>query len=425
LIREGRTVAEDDLSAPLGQGKREKRRWTMPAVLPRAVAGLLALSIVVFLGWTLLNDAPFGGEPIATVPANLYADGAGSNPPKLGNARPSAASDAEHVDRADGPATAPRPEPTPDSNVITIIDGTSGKRQDVVIPRQSDDQSTPLEQRLAEPSRYGPLPRIAQDGTRPANAFARPAKAQPANAARIAIVVTGIGISVSNAANALAKLPPAVSLALTPYGSDLQRLAARARDGGHELLLQVAMEPFDYPENDPGPQTLLTSLAVGQNVDRLHWQMSRFQGYVGIANYMGARFTASEQALAPVLREAAQRGLIYVDDGSSPRSRASQIAGANNLLFAKADLVIDAVPTGADIDQALRRLETTARERGSAVGVANALPALIDRIAEWAKAAESRGVSLVPISAIAGRQLAEDGGQRTDNKRQTMDVRKQ
>ena len=63
------------------------------------------------------------------------------------------------------------------------------------------------------------------------------------------------------------------------------------------------MEPFDYPDNDPGPQTLLTSLTPEQNIDRLHWLMSRFQGYVGIVSYMGARFTASEPSLAPVLRE--------------------------------------------------------------------------------------------------------------------------
>ena len=129
--------------------------------------------------------------------------------------------------------------------------------------------------------------------------------------------------------------------------------------------------------------------------------MSRFQGYVGIANYMGARFTASEQALAPVLRETAKRGLIYVDDGSSPRSLAGQIAGANNLPFAKADVVLDAVPNAGDIDNALGAPRSVARERGMAVGVASALPVAIERIAQWAKAAESRGILLVPISAVA------------------------
>ena len=179
--------------------------------------------------------------------------------------------------------------------------------------------------------------------------------------------------------------------------------SSRARGEGHEVLLQVPMEPFDYPDNDPGPQTLLTSLDAAQNIDRLHWLMSRFQGYVGLANLMGARFTASEPALSPVLREAAKRGLIYVDDGSSQRSLASQIAGANNLAFAKADVVIDSVPSVADVERALGRLETIARERGVAVGITGALPAAIERIAKWAKAAESRGVLLVPISAVANK----------------------
>jgi polysaccharide deacetylase 2 family uncharacterized protein YibQ len=192
-----------------------------------------------------------------------------------------------------------------------------------------------------------------------------------------------------------------VTLAFAPYAPDLERLTARARGDGHEVLLQVPMEPFDYPDNDPGPQTLLTTLGADQNVDRLQWLLSRMQGYVGIANYMGARFTASEQSLAPVLRETAKRGLIYLDDGSSPRSLASQIAGANNLPFAKAEVVLDAVPTPVEIDRALARLEAMARERGVAVGVTTALPVAIDRLAKWSKAAESRGFVLVPITAVA------------------------
>jgi len=223
------------------------------------------------------------------------------------------------------------------------------------------------------------------------------------NAPRIAIVVGGLGIGSTATADALGKLPGVVTLALAPYGSNLEQIAARARGNGHELLLQVPMEPFDYPDNDPGPQTLLTSLEVAQNIDRMQWLMSRFQGYVGIANFMGARFTASEQSLGPVLREAAKRGLIYLDDGSSQRSVAGQIAGASNLPFAKADLAIDAVPNPSDVDRALGRLETLARERGVAVGVASALPVSIERIAKWAKGIEGRGVTLVPITAVSNK----------------------
>jgi polysaccharide deacetylase 2 family uncharacterized protein YibQ len=131
--------------------------------------------------------------------------------------------------------------------------------------------------------------------------------------------------------------------------------------------------------------------------------MARMQGYVGVASLMGSRFTASDQALSPILREVAKRGLIYVDDGSSPRSVASQIAGANNLSFAKAEIVLDKLPTPKEIDQALARLEMTAREHGSAIGYATASPATIARIGEWAKKLNGRGFQLVPISMVTAK----------------------
>ncbi len=413
----------DDLSAPLGQGggrgksdkSKRSNKWlaAVPIMGLRVLAAVLGGFAVVFLGWVLFADAPLGGEPMAVVPANLHVSAVGPETRPIDEAAArTAVADHERPNRYDGPplaggqpaAPAAPAATAPGSNTVTIIDGSNGKRQEVVIPGQSADKSAP-DQRFAEATRSGPIPRIAADGTRPADAFAQPVRplADRPNAPRVAIVVAGLGISAIGTSDALAKLPGPVTLAFAPYGADLDHLAARAREGGHELLLQVPMEPFDYPDNDPGPQTLLTSLNAGQNVERLHWLMSRFQGYVGIANYMGGRFTASEAALAPVLREVAKRGLLYVEDGSSPRSQAGQMAGANNLPYAKADLTIDAVPTSAEIDHALARLEKTARERGVAVGIASALPGAIERIAVWAKAAENHGILLVPISAVAAR----------------------
>jgi len=194
------------------------------------------------------------------------------------------------------------------------------------------------------------------------------------------------------------KLPPAVTLAFTPYGSDPGKLVERARAQRHEILLQVPMEPYDYPDNDPGPQTLLTSLGADQNIDRLHWHLSRFQGYVGLANFMGARFVASDAVMQPIIREAAKRGLGYLDDGSTPRSVAGPLAEGQAMPFAKADVSIDAAPTSVEIDKALARLEDLAKQRGLAIGMASALPVSIDRIGIWAKTLESRGVMLVPLT---------------------------
>jgi hypothetical protein len=183
-----------------------------------------------------------------------------------------------------------------------------------------------------------------------------------------------------------------------PYGSDVAALATRAHDQGHEVLLQVPMEPFDYPDNDPGPQTLLTTLAPEQNLDRLYWHLSRFQGYAGIANFMGARCVVTDAVMQPIVREAAKRGLGYFDDGSAPRSVAPSLAAAQAMPFARADLSIDAVPTAVEIDRALAKLEGLARERGVAVGTASALPISIERISVWIKALESHGIMLVPLT---------------------------
>ena len=395
-------MPSDELNAPLGRDKEKQaaarpRRFGAPQVL----AGLLALSGLVVAGWAMLVNDPLGGEPVAVVSTKAKP---GDKPVAAGS---------EHRDGA-APASASadvKIPPPADSKTVTIIDGSNGKRQEIVIPGKPEAKPkpgvhsslAPIDRKLLEATPHGVIPVAAKDGARPATAYAQP-RALPAtkkDLPRIAIVVGGVGISAAGTADAAGMLPAAVTFALSPYGADLAKLAEHARGEGHELLLQLPMEPFDYPDNDPGPQTLLTSLPVEENIDRLHWVMSRFQGYVGVVSAMGARFTASEQALRPVIADAAKRGLIYVDDGASTRSIAGQIAGALNSPFAKTDVVIDAVPTPTEIDHALNRLEMTARQNGSAVGLASAQPATIERIAAWAKKVEDRGFVLVPISMVA------------------------
>ncbi len=399
----------DDLNAPLGQHTAKKKRFPLPSVLPKAIAGVLGLFIASFLLWAAVVDDPHGGEPSAVVAIDTGPAAAARQP------------SAQGTNPTRGPmplnaaAAPPRPAPAEGaakaagSHTVTIIDGTSGQRQEVPVAPGGDAMVAPdtlppaIDPRLLETTRHGPIPRIAPDGTRPSDVYARPPpKGQErSDVPRIAVVLTGLGVGSSTTAEALAKLPPAVTLAFSPYAIDVDRVVTRARGEGHEILLLVPMEPFDYPDNDPGPQTLLTSLSPEQNIDRLQWLMSRFQGYVGITNYMGARFTATDQAFAPILRETARRGLLYFDDGASPRSLASQLAGASNLPFVKAGITLDAVPTPEEIDRALAKLEGMARERGVAVGVISALPVSVTRLSRWSKGIESRGFVLVPISTVA------------------------
>ncbi len=398
------TMAVDDLSAPLGR-KPQRRGTSIRVPVPQIIAGALGLFLGVFVLWAAVGDDPFGGQPIAVVRIPPAPTAETSAPPDK-----AADPGARHYDgpKLQQPPADPQQKgaTAPGTTTVEIINGTTGAREQVTIPAP-DHGGEPsvgisVDPKFIEMTPLGPLPKIAVDGVRPADAFAQPISPIPGkpDAPRIALIIAGLGVSAKSTTDAIGRLPGPVTLAFIPYGSDSAQVA-RARAASHEILLQVPMEPFDYPDNDPGPQTLLTSLAPEQNTERLHWLMSRFQGYVGLIDMMGARFTASEQAFAPVLRETAQRGLIFVDDGMNPRSVAGRIAGANNLPFARADVVLDSVPTPEEIDRALARLEATARERHVAVGIASALPVSIAHIAKWAKSAASRGFLLVPITDVA------------------------
>jgi polysaccharide deacetylase 2 family uncharacterized protein YibQ len=394
----------DDLSAPLGQKTaRRKRRFRLPIAPMQALAVLLGLFLVTFAGFALFGDNPLGGEPVAhlavrTKPSEDKASAAPAPAPEHG---------APPAQKQAGPG---------EQRTVTIIDGSSGKRQDVVIgggeatdksarEKAEGDAVAPtvmagVDPRLLEQTRYGMIP-LATENLKPYSAYAAPAdQAKVVKMPVISIVIGGLGVGAAKTVDAIMKLPPAVTLAFTPYGADPTKLAERARAQRHEILLQIPMEPYDYPDNDPGPQTLLASLGAEQNLDRLFWHLGRLQGYAGIANFMGARFVATDAAMQPIIREAARRGLAYFDDGSAPRSVAAALAQSQAIPFAKGDVAIDAVPTAGEVDHALARLEDIAKERGFAVGTASALPVSIERIAAWTKGLEGRGVLLVPLTSV-------------------------
>ena len=364
----------DDLTKPLGLSppRRPRRRppWRVVA------AAVVAFVVVLGGGAWLFRAAPSGPTATAVI-----------NPPTA--AAPAA-------------PTAGKAAPAADSAGLTEVKpiGTLSEVGKVVIhdpaqPGVMNLASVPVAA-LVEDSNYGPLPKVAADGTRPLDAYARPAAAA-GDDARVAIVIGGVGIDADGSQQAIA-LPGPVTLALAPYGGHLKTTMADARAAGHELLLQIPLEPFNYPSTDPGLNTLTVDATAAKNTDRLHWLLSRVTNYVGVVNYMGARFTGETDAMTPVLAEVGKRGLLYLDDGSSARSQAMALAGNTPVL--RADVVLDADLTPAAIDEKLDQLRAIARQRGYAIATGSAFAVTIDRVAAFAAAAADRGVTIVPLSSL-------------------------
>jgi polysaccharide deacetylase 2 family uncharacterized protein YibQ len=385
----------DELNEPLGlaAGATAMPLAGVLRTAGQAALGAAALAAAIGLVTLARRGSPVGGEPFAVArieaaPARPAPEVAESVPepaaPAIASAGQVEAASGVKVTRGGGGGP-------PDARIIDVERSLSVRLDPAPDPR------------LAETSRYGPLPRIGADGARPFEVYARPVmfdrKLKPGGP-RIALMVGGMGLNAEGTEAAIAKLPGPVTLGFAPYGGGIEERAAEAREAGHETALQAPMEDFSGSAGDPGRRTLKTSVSDADNLDSLRWLMSRFTGYIGVVNHLGGKFTADTRELTPVLREIAARGLGYLDDGASPRSVAPDVAAALAMPSARADVVIDANPTPEAIEAALARLLDRARERGSAIGVASASPMSVELLARWTNGLESKGVALVPLSAL-------------------------
>ena len=240
----------------------------------------------------------------------------------------------------------------------------------------------------------------AADGRRPFDVYARPWSG--ARGARVAIVIGGLAVSQTGTQAAINKLPPEVTLAFASQGNSIGRWMQNARQRGHEILMQVPLEPFDYPSVNPGRTTLTVEASPQENIENLHWALARTTNYTGVMNYMGARFVAEPSAVGVMMAELGKRGLLFLDDGRlGTQSRAGRGPGRT---ACRSPLATRSSMTFRDrgaILKKLDQLEATARAKGFAVGTGSAFGTTVDTVTSWVNEAKKRGIEIVPISAVA------------------------
>lgn len=306
---------------------------------------------------------------------------------------------------ATGP-TAPATPPAPPTTAATPAPAAPAPAAPVPSPPATEVLALPPapDPGLIEHTPLGPLPRIGADGREPWRVYARPS--DPADPRpRVAIVISALGLSSAATETAIQGLPGAVTLAFQPYAEDIQRWVRLARAAGHEVMIDLPMEPLDFPVSEPGPQALFVELPPETNRTRLAWALSRTTSYVGVLNHMGSRFTTSRDAMLPVLGTLKQRGLMFVDARTSARSVGVQVAGELGVPRAINDRFLDAgEKSRVSIDARLAEVERIAREVGASLAIGHGYPVTIERVRVWAQTLTAKGIALVPATALIGRQ---------------------
>ncbi len=387
-------MSRDELRQPLKKRSLRQRLWARKPGSQQTVSGFVVVGFIGLAAWAVHTPYPYAGEPIVTVaiPAPEEIKTASTTAPE----ESAATGDGETVAKD----TAQDAEPN--------IQVEAPIQQDIYQTGSSIEVAPHRPLRVApvadliETSSIGQLPRIGSNNRKPSDVYARttPLGVIHSDSPKIAILLGGMGLNPKLTLQAIKDLPSDVTFAFAPYGDGLQAQVDKARANGHEVLLQLPMEPMGYPANNPGPKTLLADADAATNLDNLHWHMSRFSGYTGITNYMGARLLSTPAALLPVMRDIKSRGLIYLEDASTSLTASEDTAKQANLPLRHAQIVIDSDPTPQSIATALELLEGEAKTNGFAIGTGSGLEVTLDAVREWAAQLRGKGIILVPVSAV-------------------------
>jgi len=403
--------------------------------IPRALIGLIAASLVLIVliasvvGWLMISADPEADEKAKGSSQVIAALGPlQAEPPKAKpkQAQPEKAKPEHDAAKPADPDPAAKPaegdaaakpaagvadaKPAAGDTAKKDSAGEAGAKTPagkLVINKTIKEEKVEvaaIDPLLIDETTSGPLPKIAPDGRQAWQVYARPFKAPEGKSAKIAIVMAGLGLSKTQTLAAIQQLPGSITLSFAPYARDLGDWIAQSRAAGHEVLLELPMEPFDYPENDPGPHTLLTKLSTPDNIERLNWLLGRFQGYVGVTNFMGAKFTSNEQKLLPILQSLKDRGLLYLESKADRKSVAARVAKELKVPIVVNNRFIDREASRVSIDARLYELERISKSVGSAVGLAFPYPVTVERLSAWIATLEKKGFVLAPLSAIANSQ---------------------
>lgn len=222
-----------------------------------------------------------------------------------------------------------------------------------------------------------------------------------ANAPMIAIVIDDMGVDTRRAPRAIA-LPGPLTLSFLTYAHDLDAQTRAALDAGHELMIHIPMEP-ESNTVDPGPNVLRVEDSIETTLENLKWGLDQFDGYVGLNNHMGSKFTQNSAGMRAILEEIRERGLLFLDSRTTSVSVAAKISQEIGVPFATRNVFLDHVDDENEIRLRLAQTERLARKNGAVVAIGHPHDKTLKVLEEWLPTVAGKGFVLVPMSELVRR----------------------
>jgi polysaccharide deacetylase 2 family uncharacterized protein YibQ len=299
------------------------------------------------------------------------------------------------------PPSVPVPAPLPPPSVTPVP--AAPPMTALITPAQPPLQTSPPA--TPAPVPVSPTMQTPPPATGEQQAWMRFAAPSPVvrDRPRIAIVIDDLGLDRARTARAIG-LPAAVTLSFLAYAGNLPQQTAAASKNGHELLVHVPMEPLNA-RIDMGPNGLATGQPREEVLRRLRWDLDRFNGYVGINNHMGSRFTGDAASMGWVVDELKARGLLFMDSRTIAASLGAKTAATAGVPYVERDVFLDDDQSAPAVQARLHDLEEVARRKGTAVAIGHPHDATLNALITWIASLQQKGIALVPLTEVVKARL--------------------
>jgi polysaccharide deacetylase 2 family uncharacterized protein YibQ len=298
----------------------------------------------------------------------------------------------------------------PQASIVEQSVDRPPRRETPPMPLDDDEPTSPTHAPApprpgAEPEEVAAVPLILpQPSVKPtapdAAAWTRFAVPAPQTTGQpvIAVIIDDLGVD-KRRSERVAALRAPLTLAWMTYADDLPRQASQARGRGHELMVHMPMQPL-AGHYDAGPDMLDVTASPEELRRRIVWGLTRFEGFIGVNNHMGSRFTADKNGMRVVMEELRKRGLVFVDSVTTEKSVAPELARRYGVPFAARHVFIDNEQDVGAVKAQLAKVEAHARKYGHAIAIGHPHDATIEALSTWLPGLEGRGFVLVPVSAV-------------------------
>lgn len=256
---------------------------------------------------------------------------------------------------------------------------------------------------LTGSNQYGRAPIKGPNGQTALNSYNRPFKSPNSTGGTgskpVSIIIGGLGINRSVTQQAIDILPPDITLSFAAHATGLQDWINRARQAGHEVMIEIPMDSAQFnPAEKGADKALLINNPAAENLRNMEWLLSRGQGYFGVINYNGDNFLTRADISAPILNKLADSGVGFITDGAFSTPSLSALSGSIGLPYKQGFGLIDPEPNAEIIAGQLSNLASAAASGAKPIGVGFAYPQTLEAVASWAADLGQQGLILAPAS---------------------------